>query len=51
MVFCVIEESVLEKKCTLYDLKYWFEDKRVGRIATTFATTEEDVMKLVNLIE
>ena len=50
MMFCVIDENTLEKIRELYDIKYWFEDKRVVRIATTFATTEEDVIKLVESI-
>ena len=50
MVFCVLEPDVLEKIRTEYDLKYWFEDERVVRIATTFATAESDVMRLVSLI-
>ena len=51
VLFCVIEESILEKLRTVYDLKYWFEDKKVVRITTTFSTTEEDVFGLVNLIQ
>ncbi len=47
MLFCVIEESILQKIREVYDLKYWFEDKKVVRIAMTFATTEEDVMGLI----
>ena len=51
MLFCVIEESVLQKIRTVYDIKYWFEDRRVVRIATTFSTTEEDIMGFVDLVE
>ena len=50
MVFCVIEEGVLEKIRKVFDLKYWFEDKRVVRIATTFASTEQDILKLADSI-
>lgn len=50
MVFCVMEQDILSKVCAEYDLKYWYADKRVVRIATTFATTEEDVARLVSLI-
>ena len=51
MVFCVIEKDVLEKVREVFDLKYWFEDKKVVRIATTFATTEQDVLKLAELTD
>ena len=50
MVFCMMEESVLQKIRSSYDLKYWFEDKKIVRIATTFSTVEEDVTGLVNTI-
>ena len=50
MVFCVIEEPVLRQKKESFDLKYWIEDKKLVRIATTFATAEEDIIKLVESI-
>lgn len=50
VLFCKIEEEALEKLRTAYDLKYWFEDKKVVRITTTFSTDEKDVMGLVNLL-
>lgn len=50
MVFCVLSEEALAKACTEYDLKYWFRDKKVVRIATTFATREEEILRLVSLI-
>ena len=50
MMFAVIEESVLNKMRKSYDLKYWFDDKKVVRIATTFATTEDDIERLVGSI-
>ncbi|MBQ8249342.1 MAG: threonine aldolase [Clostridia bacterium] len=51
MVFCVVEEDILRQMQATYDLKYWFEDKKVVRMATTFSTTEEDVMRLVESIK
>lgn len=50
MVFCVLEEEQLEKMCACYDLKYWFQEQKVVRIATTFATEEAEIMQLVNCI-
>lgn len=50
MVFCVMEQEILDKLCREYDLKYWFADKKVVRIATTFATKKEDILRLVSLI-
>lgn len=50
MVFCVMSKDVLARLCTKYDLKYWYEDKQVVRIATTFATAEEDIFRLASLI-
>ena len=50
MVFCVLSEEALAKACTEYDLKYWFRDKKVVRIATTFATKEEDILRLISLL-
>jgi len=50
VVFCVIDEQTLTKICEYFDLKYWFKDKKVVRIATTFATTEDEIMKLVSAI-
>ena len=49
-VFCVLEEAVLEKVRAKYDLKYWTKDKKMVRIATTLATTEEDILDLVSAI-
>ena len=51
MVFCVVDEDVLLQMKTMFDLKYWFQDKKVVRIATTFSTTEEDVNRLVDCIK
>lgn len=51
VLFCVLEEQVLQEMRAVYDLKYWFEDKKVARLAMTFATTEEDVMRLADLIK
>lgn len=50
MVFCVVNESTLDKMREKYDLKYWYKDKKVIRIATTFATTKEEIYELVSLI-
>ncbi len=50
MVFCVIDKAILSKMCVEYDLKYWYKDKNVVRIATTFATTEADIINLVSKI-
>ena len=43
MVFCVINEKILSKMNEEYDLKYWYKDKKIVRIVTTFATTEADI--------
>ncbi len=51
MVFCIIEESILHQIQESFDLKYWIEEKKLVRIATTFSTTEEDIMKLVESIK
>lgn len=51
MVFCVMEDGVLEAVRKVFDLKYWFADKKVVRIATTFATTEQDVVALAERID
>lgn len=48
MVFCIIDEKVLSKINEEYDLKYWYKDKKVVRIAITFATTEADIRNLVS---
>ena len=50
MVFCVIDEKILSKMNEEYDLKYWYKDKKIVRIATTFATTEADIKSLVSKI-
>ena len=50
MVFCVMDENTLARAQAVYDLKYWFADKRVVRIATTFATKAEDVDGLLALL-
>ncbi|MBP3436417.1 MAG: aminotransferase class I/II-fold pyridoxal phosphate-dependent enzyme [Clostridia bacterium] len=50
MVFCVLEKETLAKINVEYDLKYWFKDKRVVRIVTTFATTKQDIDALSALI-
>ncbi|MBO5285758.1 MAG: aminotransferase class V-fold PLP-dependent enzyme [Clostridia bacterium] len=50
VVFCVLEEDVLSKINTEFDLKYWFKDKKVVRLVTSFATTEIDVNALIALI-
>ena len=50
MVFCVINEKILSKMNEEYDLKYWYKDKKIVRIATTFATTEADIKSLVSKI-
>ena len=51
MVFCVLSEQQLQSIGVEYDVKYWYADKRVARIATTFATREEDVHRLVELLD
>lgn len=50
MVFCILDEEALAKANKVYDLKYWYPDKKVVRVATTFATKEEDVLRLVEAI-
>lgn len=51
MVFCVLDKEALAKANKVYDLKYWYPDKKVARIATTFATKAEDVLRLVDAME
>ena len=51
MVFCIIEEDILRKIQASFDLKYWIEEKKLVRIATTFSTTEEDIIKLADTIK
>lgn len=46
VLFCILDEDALSKIGEVYDLKYWYEDKKIVRIATTFATTKEDIIKL-----
>lgn len=46
VIFCVLDEETLSKMCEVYDLKYWYKDKKIVRIVTTFATTKEEIMKL-----
>lgn len=48
VLFCVIDEETLSKICEVYDLKYWYKDKKIVRIATTFSTTENDIMRLLS---
>lgn len=50
VLFCVLDETTLSKMCDAYDLKYWFEDRKIVRIATTFATTKDDIIKLVSTL-
>lgn len=50
VLFCVIDEETLSKMCDVYDLKYWYKDEKIVRIATTFSTTENDIIKLVSSI-
>ena len=47
MVFCVVDEDTLEKMCTKYDLKYWYKDKKVVRIVTTFSTSKDEIEELM----
>ena len=42
-----VNTRMLEKA---FDVKYWYEDKKVVRLCTTFATKEETVMELVSLL-
>ena len=51
MVFCVIDEHRLKKMNEAFDLKYWFKDKRVVRICTTFASCDDEVMRLVRTLD
>lgn len=50
MMFCVIERDVLDKIRQKFDVWYWYEDKKVVRIATTHATTAEAIRELAELI-
>lgn len=50
MVFCVMDEEALARAGAVYDLKYWFKEQKVVRIATTFATKREDVEALLALL-
>ena len=47
MVFCILDEETLDKANSAYDLKYWYPDKKVVRVATTFATSRDDILRLV----
>ena len=47
VVFCVVDEDTLEKMCTKYDLKYWYKDKKVVRIVTTFSTSKDEIEELM----
>lgn len=49
-VFCIMDEETLAKANTVFDLKYWYKDRKVVRIVTTFSTTEASVMELVDAI-
>ena len=51
MVFCIIEEPILRQMKKSFDLKYWIEDKKLVRIATTFSTTKDDIIKLIASIK
>ena len=51
MMFCVIEEDILNQMREKYDLKYWIEEKKIVRIATTFSTTSEDITALADCIK
>lgn len=51
IVFCVMEEELLAKVKKVFDLKYWFKDKKVVRIVTTFATKKEDIDLLIQAME
>ena len=51
MVFCTVEADVLKNMNESFDLKYWYEDKKVVRIATTFSTSEEDVRGLLGSVK
>ena len=51
MVFCKMEPELLEKIRRVYDLKYWFEDKKVVRICATFDTEESAVRELLSLLD
>lgn len=48
VLFCVLEEEALASMREVYDLKYWFKDQKIVRITTTFATTNEDILKLAS---
>ena len=50
MVFCVLDKKQLDLLGRAFDLKYWYEDKKVVRICTTFATQEKTIMELVSLL-
>lgn len=48
VVFCAVDEETLAKLCRAYDLKYWYKDRKIVRIATTFDTDESDIIKLAS---
>lgn len=50
VLFCVLDEETLSKMCEVYDLKYWYKSQKIVRIATTFSTTENDILKLASVI-
>jgi hypothetical protein len=40
----------MERIRTRFDVKYWFADQQVVRIATTFATTGEEIEALADCL-
>ena len=50
VVFCVMEKETLERIGKKYDLKYWYKDRKVVRLATTFSTSEQEITDLISLI-
>lgn len=51
MVFCMLEQKVLDKITEKFDLHYWDEFKRSVRLGVTYCTTKADIDELISLID
>lgn len=51
MVFCILDEDTLARMNCEFDLTYWYADRKVVRITTTFSTTVDDVEKLISTLD
>ncbi len=51
MVFCMLEQKLLDKITEKFDLHYWDEFKRSVRLGVTYCTTKADIDELISLID